>query len=175
MYILVDARIIIKLPELPKWQAFIDAHNVGIPGVVATDEALYVDIGGIRRTSIVDSIAESIRNRIIQRFDADLQEMALMDQILDDLVLEGIHDGEHEALALMLTPALQNYNWCCSDGLAYKAAGMLELSERCVCLNEELRSIGQGCSLPHEYSREFMDRGVNEGVENRITGLGLRQ
>lgn len=174
MYILVDASIIIKLNEVNKWCPFINSHSVGIPGVVISNEALFTKTGAVRRNSIISSIAESISNGVVRRFDASPQELIQINQYFADWVLYGIHEGEHEGLALMLTPACDEFYWCCSDKLAYKAAGMLGLSERCICLEESLSSIGHGCSLPYEYSREFMDRYVAEGTENKITGYGIR-
>ena len=133
-----------------------------------------MDTGDVRRSIIVGSVADAISNGVVRRLDASSEDLSLVSQCLEDLVLEGIHKGEHEGLALMLTLEGDEYCWCCSDKFAYKAAGMLGLSERCVCLDESLRRIGHECSLPHEYCREFMDLHVGEGVENRITGDGIR-
>lgn len=175
MLILVDASIVITLHKINRWVPFIQGHDVIIPGVVVSDEAIFVDTGEVRRNYIADSVAQALSSNTVKRCDASSSEMAEVKQVLDDLVLANIHAGEHEGLALMLTPALEEYAWCCSDKLAYKAAGMLGLSERCVCLEEALRAIGQGCTLPHEYCQEFMDLHVNEGVQCRITGLGMRE
>jgi hypothetical protein len=173
--ILVDASIVITLHKISRWTPFIQRHEVIIPGVVVSDEAIFVDTGEVRRSNIVDSVAQALSSNTVRRCDASSSELAEVEQVLDDLVLTNIHSGEHEGLALMFTPALEEYVWCCSDKLAYKAAGMLGLSDRCVCLDEALRAIGQGYTLPHEYCQEFMDQYVNEGVQCRITGLGMRE
>ena len=174
MLILVDANVIIELHLVERWEVYTREHSVAIPQIIAK-EALFSDSGDIRRKRIAEITQNAITSGNILEFSADEEELLRLNEHFDDLFLENIHAGEYEALALLLTNRCQEYNFCSADAVALRAAAMLGLSDRCVCLDNTLREIGYQCSLSHQFCQDFMDRCLTQGSQDLITGLGMRR
>ena len=86
-----------------------------------------------------------------------------------------IHDGEREALALMLCrEEYEEHAFCCGDRAAVYVACIIGCGERCRSLEELLQLVGQSRRLAHSMTKAFMDTHTKQGSNYRITRVGLR-
>ena len=93
----------------------------------------------------------------------------------DPSFVGGIHAGEAEGLALVLTGATGDAQFCSGDALAIQALAMLGLAERAVSFEALLGGKKTEGRLPHEYTESYLNRYLDIGRERRITGAGLRK
>jgi hypothetical protein len=87
--------------------------------------------------------------------------------------LDLVHPGELESLAVLLSPELSECEFCTADATAIRAAALLGLGERCVCLKELLDGIGLGRDLGKQFRPEFLGQFLEAGRIDRLRGFGL--
>jgi hypothetical protein len=172
--VLLDAGPVIALFAADVWERFCEVYEVVVPETVADDEARFHSkdpvTGG--HESIRMREEEAIgRVRIVGAAAAEL--LVLAQRFTQDYVL-GLHDGELEGLALLTQrDDLEDCVFCSGDGAAIQAAMMVGLDERCAPLDEVLESAGLRKNLPRTLTREFFDQHQRQGIDNRLSGLGL--
>ncbi len=166
--VLLDANIIIELYEHTVWELLQHHVTIVIPSVVRaeakhTPNYLPIDLGS-------DLHAHHITERA-----ASASDIAQLSSQFDRLFLERIDAGEAEALALLYTRQLPDHLFCTGDGPAIKALAMLDMSDSGISLEDLLNRVGLGRRVRRQFSEKFYRERLAEGVQNRITGVGLRK
>ena len=174
--VLLDAGPVIALHAAEVWTQFCERFDVVVPETVADDEALWHskdDVTGSRTTIDLRSDEKCGRIRIEGATSSELLGLIAR---FDDSFAAGLHDGELEGLALLTErESFEETSFCAGDGAAIQAAVMVGLDERSASLEELLDSVGLTKPLERPFTRGFYDRHRQEGLDNRISGLGLHR
>lgn len=172
--VLFDANIVIEAFELGIWYNLIEKVEVYIPSIVAHDEAKFVrkETGRIPEEINLSRLIEDGR---IFEISAEMEEMIQLNNIFDDLFLEGIHDGEKEALAILYARKEHDLFFCTADAMPIKGMAMLQLSEIGISFEQLLKSIGMKKKLRFHFTEEWFKKRLKEGSQNLITCEGLKE
>lgn len=171
--VLLDATPILALHATDAWDAFVAAYDVVVPEIVAADEALFHSRDGLTGFSQPIDLTGDIENKRITIASATTEDLLRLNGLLDGTF--DIHDGEREALALMLCrEEYEEIVFCCGDRAAIYVACVIGCGERCLSLEELLQLVGHSRTLSHPMTKAFMDAHTRRGSEYRITGIGLR-
>jgi len=171
--VLLDATPILALQATDAWDAFTAAYEVVVPEIVAANEALFHSRDGLTGFSQSIDLAADIESGRISIASATVDDLLRLNELLDGTF--DIHDGEREALALMLCrEEYEDIAFCCGDRAAVYVACIIGCGDRCRSLEELLQLVGQSRTLGHSMTEAFMDTHTRQGSEYRITGVGLR-
>ncbi|MDY0340545.1 MAG: hypothetical protein RBS17_04970 [Coriobacteriia bacterium] len=174
--VLLDAGPIIALHAGEVWTVFCERFDVVVPETVADNEALWHskdEVTGARTTINLRADEDSGRLRIESATSSELLGLAAR---FDDAFATGLHEGELEGLALLTErDTFEDTIFCAGDGAAIQAAVMVGLDERCESLEALLESVGLVKPLEWPFTRGFHDRHRREGLDNRLSGLGLHR
>ena len=169
-----DADIIINLHAAGLWQLVTTAYQIIVPSIIAHEAQFYVDQQGDRNP--IDLQAQ-VQARQIEEMSASLDDLAALQQCFHPDRLEGLHDGEQEALALVLSGTFVGGHFCSGDRAAIRALAALGLESQGVSLETALQEIGQTLNRTWRRSPQltqaYFDAAVVEGKRQRLTGDGL--
>ena len=156
---MLDADIIIHLHRAGLWEAIVTAYQVVIPSIIIDEARFYLD--DQERRHPIDLLAQVEARRITQ-LSASIDELAALCRCLSSDLLEGLHPGELEALALVLSGRYAQGRLCSGDALALTTLSALGYEQRGVSLEEVLQAIGSS-----------LDRRLRENRRRRMTGQGV--
>ncbi len=170
--LLLDANIIIKAYELEVWLPLIERVGIVIPSIVVANEALFYmrKIGGIPEEINLRTLIDEGK---IMEMAATHEELTALYQLFDRVFVEGLHEGEAEALALLHAGRVSEAYFCTGDAIAIKALAMIRKSERGVAMEKMLEKFGLQRKLEKQYTSAFFQENIKRGQENLITGQGL--
>ena len=92
--------------------------------------------------------------------------------------LAALHDGEKEAIAILLLEAGSQLVFCTGDVIAIQSVAMLGVAERCISFEELLEKAGllKGIQrLMPSLSKKAHEIHSQKGKERRITGECFKQ
>ena len=174
--VLLDAGPIIALHATGVWSKFCERFDVVVPETVADDEALWHskdEVTGAR--AAIDLRADEGSGRIRIEGASSSELLGLVGRF-DDAFAAGLHEGELEGLALLTgRDTLEDAFFCAGDGAAIQAAVMVGLDERSDSLEALLDSVGLAKTLDWPYTRAFHDRHRRQGLDNKLSGMGLHR
>ena len=169
--VLLDANVVIALHAAGLWDRLVVSCEVIVPETVAEESRFHsVDLGGF--SSPIDLYAEAEAERI-ELVSASAQDVLDIQAHFASWFLDLVHPGELESLAVLLSPELTECEFCTADAAAIRAAALLGLGERCVCLKELLDGIGLGRDLGKQFRPEFLGQFLEAGRTDRLRGFGL--
>ncbi|MBW1920936.1 MAG: hypothetical protein JRI81_12040, partial [Deltaproteobacteria bacterium] len=89
----------------------------------------------------------------------------------------GLHAGETEALALMISGRAETESalFCTADGAAIRALALLGKREYGISLQSLLTKVGLQKPLEEQFGEQFFKRHLDRGAQDRITGIGLKE
>ena len=169
--VLLDANVVIALHAAGLWARLVESREVIVPETVA-EESRFHSVGLDGFSSPIDLHAEARAGRIAL-VSASAQDVLTVQARFAAWFLDLVHPGELEALAVLLLPDMSECEFCTADAAAIRAAAMLGLAERCVCLKEVLGGLGLGRDLGRQFGPEFLRRFVEAGRSDRLRGFGL--
>jgi len=169
-----DADIIINLHAAGLWQAVATSYRIVVPSIIAHEAQFYRDEQDQRHD--IDLQSQVVAGEVDELSASPAELAALQNRFTSDR-LEGLHAGEQEALALVLSGAFAEGRVCSGDRAAIQALAALGFGDRGVSLERALQAIGQTLSLTGRRSPQltqaYFDAAVAEGQRQRITGDGL--
>ena len=152
---LLDADVVIHLHTMGLWTPLCTQADVCVPSVVARIEVLHYVEPETELCIGIDLLADIGAQRVTE-YSASADDMRLLDP-LGRMVLEGLHEGEREALALMCSGRLPPGSRLCSaDQAAVRAAVLLSHDGHCSSLEGVLQSAGIRPRVP--IGEQFTDR-----------------
>jgi len=174
--LLTDTDVIIVLHECGLWEALCAGYRVAVPASIVRGEAqfYYTADGRRRELHLIDAVAAGT----IDEVAADAGDLVRLRDAFAVSVLERLHIGESEALALLLAGAAPGCPFVTGDQAAIEALAMLGLAERGLSLERALAGIGRRLpALPvrHQFGETYWSAHTRRGQERRITGDGLRR
>jgi hypothetical protein len=101
---------------------------------------------------------------VLKKLSTIFGELYLTDRV-NPTFLDRIHDGELEAIALLVTDEYIDYRFCTADALAVKAISSLGIGSLGISLEELLTQIRQNKKLPDpSYSKKVFDKNKQTGI-----------
>lgn len=171
---LLDANVIIEAYRVGVWQPLIERVEVVVPSIVAFDEALFYSKreGGIPEAIRLRRLIELGKIKLVS---ATVDQLKSVRTIFDRVFVEGLHDGEVEALAVLQSNSVGNAFFCTGDAIAIQALAMMRHSESGISIDSLLKENGLQKPLSIQFSEQFFRNNLGIGRQNLITGIGLRQ
>lgn len=171
--VLLDANIIIEAYSLGIWEKLIEQVEISVSSIVARDEALFwssKDNGVPEPINLQNLIADGK----IKEFEANASEVSRFLDVFDSVFVTGLHDGENEALALIMAEKLEDTLYCSADATAIQALVMIGYSHLGISMEDLLKKTGLTKGLRRQYTDKFFQYNIEMGKQNRIRGVGLK-
>lgn len=144
-----------------------------MPSVILSEAAYYRDTLTGDRVPI--HLQAQVDQGAIATIEAGSFKLARFAAQFDNIVVEGLHLGEHEALALMASGACDCL-FCCADHGAVRALVLAGLGERGLSLEAVLRQMGLPTRGLAAHCREAVfAEWVKDARVDRLQGRGLRR
>jgi hypothetical protein len=168
--LILDANVVIHLHEFGIWGKLIAACDVHLPGTVV-NEADFYDLDGQRQ--YID-LSDDIGDGRVKVFNIALDEIKAFRDRFEPLYVDGLDDGETEALAYLCASS-ENFMISSGDAIVYRVLDRLNRSDRGISLEEILKQVGlQRNRLPWSCTRKFRDQYTKEGEIHSVQGIGLK-
>jgi hypothetical protein len=173
--VLLDAMIIITAHQEGIWLPLTEAFEIIVPSIIARDEVFFYSEkeGSIpKEINLPDLTAKGKITELM----ATVDELKNLSGFFDPVFIEGLHDGESEALAILLSGRTKEAYFCSSDAKAIQALAMIGLSEQGVSFEELIKASGLTRPLPGQhYSENYFKKMIKLGQANRITRTGMKK
>ncbi len=171
-FCLLDAGPIIEFHRLGVWDQVVERSELVIPSVVAGREVEFWDSGeGVGKP--ID-LGRFIESGAVEVMEADAQLLQETLSLFDPALVDSVHLGELEALALLKTWQGDIMpSFCTGDRLATVALCLLGFSQLAISLEAFLNQVGLSRKLPRHFRCGAMNSWVEEGRRRFITGEGL--
>lgn len=165
--IVFDANAIIELHSLSLWKHVIHSCSAAVTPIIRREAHFYKDEMGSRR--VIDLI-EDIKNKRLEEIEVSLATFHSLTDVLKKSFLEGIDEGEREAIAFLFQNRHKNlFRFCSADMLAIKCLGVLGLSHLGISMEELLGEIKIKPNLSVRYkqthSKELLKRMLAQGFQ----------
>lgn len=154
------------------WETLLNKRPVAVPSIVAREALFYYQEP--HQVSMPIDLPSLIQEGKVLEVTATGSELDALSQIFDRVFLEGLHDGEKEALALLHSRQYP-LEICSGDKIAIHALAMMDRGADGVSFEAVLRRIGLSKNVKGEFTEEYFKRHLGVGYQKRITGEGLRR
>ncbi len=145
--------------------------RIAVPSIIVRDEALFVDIGA---TTIPLRLLDEIGAGKLYEIAAEASAMRDVQRLFDRAFVDGLHEGELEALAIIHTSE-EEIVFCTADQMAIQAVAMLSRADRGVSFEMLLRKAGLWRKMERRFTEKFLKEHVEKGTIRRIKGEGIRK
>ena len=173
--LLLDADVIVFAHELDLWEKIKNAYEVHVPSTVVEIEVkFFTSKDGGRRIDLQAEVASGQ----IKRMEATASEIAEAFSNFEPSFLAALHDGEKEAIAILVAQSSPDLVFCTGDVIAIQSAGMLGLSGKCISFEELLEKAGllKGVGrLRPSLNRVTHETHSQKGKQRRLTGECFRK
>lgn len=170
--LLLDADVVIEAHRVDVWGHLQELEAVAVPSIVAREEALFYSLE-CQAVPKAIHLPRLIQEGKILELHGMPEELDAVSQIFNRVFLEGLHEGEMEALALVLGGRF-DLKMCSGDKMAIQALSMVGRGDDGVSLQEVLRTRGLTRPLEYQFTQEYFERYRQLGFQKRLTGEGLR-
>lgn len=168
---LVDANVIVHAYEIQVWGNLLAEAKIITAGSIVQDEAKFYSR---EQKKVMIDLPQLVERGKLDEVDPSIHQIKKLSEKFDDFFVERIHEGERDILAHLLDSEDEESAFCSADRVALKALAMLGLGDLGISLEEILEIIGyQKGNLDREYTKAYLEGCLEEGRQNRITGLGL--
>jgi hypothetical protein len=173
--VLLDANVVITAHELGVWDWLVRVFRVSVPSVVVHGEAQYYRPWNQPSRKVLIDLTASVASGDIAELTASVEEFTRALSSFDPVFESGLHAGETEGLALLLSGKTNEALFCSGDALAIQASAMLGLADKAVSFEHLLGGKKTPVVLEPQCTEEYLRRNLDIGRQNRITGAGLRK
>lgn len=173
--VLLDANVVIRAHELGVWEWLTRVFHVEVPSIVVRSEALHYHPLRQPRKKVPIDLPAQVQSGTVKELVGTAEDIARVLSAFDPSFVGGIHAGETEGLALILTGAAGDAQFCSGDALAIQALAMLGLAKRAVSFETLLGGKKTVVPLEPQCTEDYLRRNLDIGREKRITGAGLRK
>ena len=172
--VLLDSNIIIEAYRLDIWEKLIERVEIVVSSVVAHQESLFYskEEGKIPEPINLNRLIQAGQ---IQELTATTEEIADFLDMFDRNFVFGLHAGERESLSLIKSGRLQDTLFCSGDAAAIQALAMIGHSHLGISMESLLRESGLQKRLKQQFKDKFFENQKANGVENLLTGQGLKR
>ncbi len=171
-FVLLDADVVIEAYKIGVWSDLIDSVEIAIPSIVARDEALRYSKEMGRIPYEIDLVRLIHEGRICE-LSASASEINELRSRFDRVFIEGLHDGETEALALIYSGKASGYKFCSGDKVAIQGLAMIGHSSSGISMQNLFNYVGLTKQLSHQFTESYFKKWLEVGKERLITEDGL--
>jgi hypothetical protein len=173
--VLLDANVIIQAYTLNVWDKLIEHVDVHVSSIVAHQEALFYLDPEKKYVPEEINLKNLIASNKIKEFSATRQSMSALLNMFDSVFAAGLHDGEIEALSLILYGEIGDTLYCSSDAKAIQALAMIGHSEKGISMETLLKKTGLQKKINRQFTEKFFKNQISLGVANLLTRKGLKR
>ena len=169
LLLLLDADVVIETHRLDVWEALINRSRVACSATVVRDEVLFYrrDQSSVPTSLNLQGLVAAGRITMLEATTDDLCQLAA---IVTHDVLEGLHAGESEALALLLGGKAKDHLFCSGDRAALRTLALLGLSQYGTSLEKVLQSLGLTKRLPENLTERFFREACDRFLSGTYAG-----
>jgi len=165
--ILFDANAIIELHSHSLWKHVIHSCNAAVTPIIRREARYYNNERGNR--NVIDLI-EDIKNKRLEEIEVSMEIFQSLSNVLKKTFLEGIDEGEREAISFLYQNRKKNlFRFCSADMLAIKCLGVLGMSHLGISMEELFEKINLKPDLSTRYkqthSKELLKRMLAQGFQ----------
>ena len=171
LFILLDANVIFEAHRQGIWELLLQKVRIAVPSIIARDEALFVEVGSMTRPL---NLPEEIDTGRLEELAAEAPAMHLVQRLFDRSFVDGLHEGELEALAIIYTSG-EEILFCTADQMAIQALAMMDRADRGVSFETLLRKAGLWRKLERRFTEAFFQGHIEKGTTKRIKGEGIHK
>jgi hypothetical protein len=171
LFILLDANVIFEAHRQGIWQPLLQKVRIAVPSIIARDEALFVEIG---KTTLPLNLREDIDSGRLEELSAEASEMRGVQRVFDRAFVDGLHEGELEALAITRRSE-EEILFCSADQMAIQALAMMDHADRGLSFEALLRKAGLWRKMERHFTEAFFRGHIEKGRTKRIKGEGIRK
>ncbi len=171
LFILLDANVIFEAYRQGIWGSLLQKVRIAVPSIIARDEALFADIG---ETTFPLKLPEDVDSGRLEELTADSSVMHGVQRLFDRAFVDGLHEGELEALAIIHTSD-EEILFCTADQMAIQALAMMDHANRGVSFEALLRKAGLWRKMERHFTEAFFRQHIERGKTKRIKGEGIRK
>ena len=169
-----DADVVIHLFKAGLWPAVSAAYQIVLPSIVYGEARFFFDDSG---ACLPIDLEAEIAAGGVEVLEGSPENLASLQQCFDSVFLEGLHDGEQEALGLVHSGRFADGWFCSGDRKAQVATVALGHEAMVVSLEQALGRIGRSLTQYLRQWRHLTANGVrdsiSEGQRMRLTGEGM--
>lgn len=169
--ILLDANVIFEAFRQGIWQSLLQKVHIAVPSIIVRDEVLFVDIGG---TILPLRLLDEVDAGKLDEIAAEAAAMRDVQQLFDRAFVEGLHEGELEALAIVHTSE-ETILFCTADQVAIQALAMLDHADKGVSFEAILRKVGLWRRMERQFTERYFKEHTERGRIRRIKGEGIHR
>jgi hypothetical protein len=169
--ILLDANVIFEAYRQGIWQSLLQKVHIVVPSIVVRDEALFVDIDG---TILPLRLVDEVRAGKLEEIAVEGAALAYVQRFFDQAFVEGLHEGEMEALAIVHTSE-ETMLFCTADQVAIQALAMMDHADKGVSFEGLLRKTGLWRKMERHFGERYFKEHTERGRARRIRGEGLNR
>lgn len=169
--VLFDADMIIKAHEFKVWDAVVSQYEIYTSDYICLNEALYFKKkkSGKLVIRLNDDYAVTGKIQLISADQADIIRLdndLTAKHIYGSQILDRIHPGEQELLAILNSSKIDGLFLCTGDGAAIIASVVLGFAPLCISLEKLLIDIGIKKKLKYNCEEKHMSRKKAEGISH---------
>jgi hypothetical protein len=169
--LLLDADVVIRCHMLGIWQPLKSCCRIALPATVVDEAQFFKSSKG---SASIDLPSQVGKNEV-ERLEGSIDELlAAVDQFVPSFC-DGLHDGEKEALGLLIGGRFSFDAFCTGDTNAIVAASMLGHWDTLISLETLVARLGLRAKLqgpiPAHMSERSLRYQIEVGKQNRITRL----
>jgi hypothetical protein len=174
-FLLLDTDIIIQCHRLEIWTPLKSRCRVAVPSVIVSEAQFFKSRRG-RGHPI--NLQAQVESEEIECLEATIDELSNGTCQFVPAFCDGLHDGEKEALGLLLGGRCSGHAFCTGDINGIVAASMLGLSSQLLSLESVVSRLGLKSSckstIPRHMTDDALEYHVEQGRQNRLTGMYFR-
>jgi hypothetical protein len=168
---MLDTDVILQLHRMALWERFKSAFKVVVPSIIAREARFYLDQFGERYE--IDLLKQAADGEI-EEVSASVEELAALQTIFNADLLEGLHVGEQEAVALIISGSFSEGSFCSADKLALEALSSIRQEGRLISLERAVVYAGISTpTLSRQWTQKHLEEAIARGRKRRSTGQGL--
>jgi len=164
-----DTDIVIYLHEIGLWEALCQAVEVVIPSIVVREARHYR--GALTGEPVRIDLKRQVCARKVIELAADASDIAALLAHCRKPLIEGLHDGEREALALLFSGKAEGCVLCTGDQAAVRALVAFDMRAKGTSLESALKAVGLGRHVSDNFSEARYQLYVKRASIDRISGL----
>ena len=167
-YIILDANVVIDAHKRGVWKALISQYQISLTEVIYNEIKFYEDDDDVRHE--IDLRAD-VESGLIKVLSADAVAVATIHLKINSEYAKGVHAGELEAIALLLSGEYEDHRFCTGDAAAIKLLAVLDMGSYAISVEKLLDQIGCAKDMPWHYEEKYLKDKIAQGMIEKPIAL----
>lgn len=164
--VILDANVIIEAFRLSFWESIVNTYDVHVASTVIHVEVTHYRNENQEKVDI--NLKPLVESGKIKEITAESSDLISLEDKMNPNMLDLIHDGEKEVIALMNKGDLDEHLFCTGDIKAIKVISALGRGTQAISLEDILTKINKKDKLPNQsYSKRKFELSKAEGLQEQ--------